>query len=320
MTIENHLGPIVLACDEAYAMPLATTIRSIIDAHPSRWPVILYVLSGGISRATRARILDSLPPGSADLNWIPIEQSSFSGFGTLQHVSPMTFARFRIPEVLPATVSRILYLDADVLVLNDLSPLWRADLHGCAVGAVLDALDVYLQGNGQIPAHLPCLDQIPRVQDYFNAGVLLIDVERWRDQQISKRALDYLREHPMSPFSDQDALNVACDGAWWRLDECWNFQDHYRTRVSRLPAHAQPVIIHFVTRLKPWCPESMSVNAGLYDHFRRRTLFARSLEERMHDSIVGVWFRFKRMLWRHSVFRALRARLHAKTNMAVPAR
>ncbi|MGZ9156923.1 MAG: glycosyltransferase, partial [Candidatus Binatia bacterium] len=68
--------------------------------------------------------------------------------------------------------------------------------------------------------------------------------------------------HPKSPFSDQDALNVACDGLWTRLDPRWNFLDCYESKkLSQLSAEGRPGIVHFVTYDKPWNAGFLNVNA-----------------------------------------------------------
>ena len=147
------------------------------------------------------------------------------------------------------------------------------DLRGAAVAAVRDHhVDSDLKSNLR--------DRtvgVPRVRDYFNAGVMLIDLPEWRRQRISEKALQYLHEHCNSPYSDQDALNVACDGMWKELDSTWNFQNHHVTRIDRQPPTRRPAIVHFITSSKPWKPSSSSINAALYDRFRRRTRFRRSL-------------------------------------------
>lgn len=312
-SIEHHNGEahaallgdplIVLACDEAYAMPLATTLRSIVEANRSGWSLDFHVLTDGFSKDTQGRVLDSLPKGSASINWVPVGLGLFRDFCTVPGVSKMTYARLLIPRVFPATVSRVLYLDADILVLDDLRTLWKTDLEGATVGAVLDAVDPQLKGGKS------GLEEVPHVRDYFNAGVLLIDLDRWRKEQISHRALQYLGRYPRSPYSDQDGINVACDGRWKQLDRRWNFQDHFRKRISDMHPSERPAIAHFVTSSKPWKTESLSLNASFYDAFRSRTCFARTPGDALWDVLQGSWCRLKRVLKRYALFRAISRQL-----------
>jgi lipopolysaccharide biosynthesis glycosyltransferase len=298
--------PIVMACDESYAMQLAIALRSAVDANRSGEPLNVYVLCDDFSSSIRQKVINSLPQGSAAIHWVPVDLSSFEGFSTLPHISKMTFARFMIPRIFGKDVRRVLYLDADVLVLEDLGPLWDTDLKGSVIGAVLDRIL-----DPQIKARAPGLEKFPRVRDYFNAGVLLIDLDRWRKETISESALEYLIRHPDSPLADQDALNAACDGRWTELDLSWNFYDHFKTAILHMPAAERPKIAHF-TGQKPWKASALSVNADLYEVFRRRTRFARSPSDRLRDLGTRVWFRLRRHLARTRLGQAFRSRYKGK--------
>lgn len=295
--------PVVLACHESYAMPLATALRSIVDANRTKEPLDFYVLSDQFSANVRQKVIDSLPPGSALIHWVPIDLSPFEGFATPSHILKTTYARLLIPSILGEDVSRVLYLDADLLVLDDLAPLWKTDLKGAALGAVVDVLD------GHVKAGVPGFDQVPRVQNYFNAGVLLIDLDQWRKQRISEKALEYLACHPHSPYSDQDALNVACNDRWTALDPGWNFQQHYTTKILDIVPGQRPKITHFATALKPWNAGTLNLNAGFYDSFRSRTRFARTGADKVRDVGRSTWSHLKRALKRTSFGRAIRREL-----------
>jgi lipopolysaccharide biosynthesis glycosyltransferase len=281
------LCPIVLAADEAYVMPLATLMRSIVDANKVHWPISFYVLTDEISRASARLIERSLPRHAARIDWIPIDLRPYKDFRTLPNISRATFARLLLPEVIAETVPRVLYLDSDVLVLDDLQPLVQTSLEGAVVGAVPDALDASLKRNPGRAANMPL------VRDYFNAGVLLIDLDRWRSRRVSSRACEYLVASPQTRLADQDALNVACDGQWKLLDQKWNFQGHRTTDILALDASQMPKIVHFITRRKPWKPSSVSLNARLYDDIRSRTLFRRSKRQILLDWLVASFTRFK---------------------------
>jgi lipopolysaccharide biosynthesis glycosyltransferase len=281
---------IVFACDMNYAMQLATTLRSLADAVPKVTGMDIHVLTDGFPAELRTRVSHSLPAEAAPIKWVDVDLEPFQNFPTLSHISKMTYARLLIPHVLPTTVSRILYLDADLLVLDDLDPLWTIDLEGRPVAAVLDVLDPLMKRGD------PRLRTAPPVRDYFNSGVLLIDLTRWREERLSERAIEYLDRCPQSPFKDQDALNVACDGLWKKLDPSWNFQDHFHTNIADIDDGERPAIVHFVTSNKPWKPDSVSVNASLYDSFRNRTQFAKSYRERSTDAARRAFARCKRWL------------------------
>lgn len=288
--------PLVFACDEGYGMPLATTLRSIVETNADSWPLEFHVLSDGISEGMRTKIINSLPVGSASMHWATVELGLFSKFSTLPHISKITYARLLIPRFLPDTVAKVLYLDADLLVLRSLDPLWEMDLEGAIVGAVSDAFwGPVLKRGG------PECKNMPRVRDYFNAGVLLIDLNRWRENRVSEKALEYLAQHPQSPFSDQDALNVACNDLWKALDPRWNYQNHRDYRIADVRPDQRPWIVHFVRTTKPWIASARSYNAPFYDAFRSRTRFARTRVEKLMDLFRSNWAGLKNV-WRRRGF------------------
>jgi lipopolysaccharide biosynthesis glycosyltransferase len=296
---------LVMACDEAYAMPLATALRSIADANRSGWPLQIHVLSHDFAENIQRKVVESLPKDSVAIRWVAVDLSPFEKFAIDRHVSRMTYARLLIPHVLPDSVSRALYLDADLLVLDDLGPLWETDLEQAVVGAVLDDLDQ------RIKAGAAGLEGVPRVRDYFNAGVLLIDLDRWREERISENALEYLVKNPRALFWDQDALNVVCDGRWKKLDSRWNFQDlagrlgGHEIRLSDMALDRLPRIIHFVSNLKPWHASVLSVNASFYDAYRSRTCFARTIPDKLVDALKGIWSHLKNILRRYALLRVI---------------
>jgi lipopolysaccharide biosynthesis glycosyltransferase len=151
-------------------------------------------------------------------------------------------------------------------------------------------------------------EPIPSVASYFNAGVLLIDMERWREEQISEKAVAYLRQFPKTPFSDQDALNVVCDGRWKKLDAEWNQQNHFGTSLAETPADDRPRVVHFITGSKPWNTSQYHPSAAFYDQYRQRTRFARSLSERVRDAVRGAWPTTRALLRGNAVVRKIKAR------------
>jgi lipopolysaccharide biosynthesis glycosyltransferase len=286
--------PLVFACDEAYAMPLATTLRSIADHNHTHAPLDVHVLTDHYSQPMRRKVVDSVPPGSMHIRWREVDLGLFHSFGLLDHVSRMTYARLQIPHLYAGEVPRLLYLDTDILVLADLSQLWRTDLEGAPLAAVRDyhvdrELKSTLVGRNV---------NVPRVPYYFNAGVLLMDPQACLQRGLPPRALAYLRDHADTPYGDQDALNAACDGQWKALDPKWNFQNHHALRIDRLPAAQRPAIVHFITGSKPWKPSSASVNAALYDRYRSRTRFQRSPSQQAAAALSTLGWRVKYRLQR----------------------
>jgi lipopolysaccharide biosynthesis glycosyltransferase len=286
---------IVMACDASYAMPLATALRSILEVTKSSPCPQIFVLCSQFTQEMKEKVTNSLPRGSAQLHWLDVRLDTFGNFSTLPYISVMTFARLLLPEFFPASVSRLLYLDTDILALHELSSLWQTDLGGNAIGAVIDS---FSSSNAQRIglASRTHSRSVLQTVEYFNAGVLLIDLEQWRRQQISESAISFLIDHPQTLLADQDALNISCKGKWKRLDHRWNSHDWlYRPKFGyrKMKPDQRPAVVHFVGRYKPWLAKSLSVDHQLYDEFRNRTQFSRSVTERFRDCAVHYWVSLK---------------------------
>ena len=280
MSTVDKLCPIVLACDSNYAMPLAAMIASLAEAHPGT-TLDLWLLTKGFSPELRNKVQASTGPGSATFHWETVDLRRFEGYNTPPHVSEMTFARLLIPNIVPRAVERVLYLDTDMLVLQNLMPLMQAELNGAVIGAVDDGL----------AAGSPMAKGIPQVKRYFNAGMLLIDVPKWRECRVSERALEYLVAHPDTPYGDQDALNAVCCGNWKAVDSRWNFQAHHDKSLAKMTREQRPAVVHFITSSKPWNLEAVSINADFFDQYRSRTPFAKPTGQVLRDRITREWYR-----------------------------
>jgi lipopolysaccharide biosynthesis glycosyltransferase len=155
-------------------------------------------------------------------------------------------------------VRKVIYLDADTLILDDISRLWRTGLRGKAVAAAQDSGFLQLE-NAFIPwAELG----IQPSGKYFNSGVLLLDLDRWRRRRLAEDVLGYLRERGGDvAFPDQDAMNVIFVRQWRELHPRWNLQLDSPHLLRVLPrgerllhaeAIARPGILHFAGGPKPW--------------------------------------------------------------------
>jgi lipopolysaccharide biosynthesis glycosyltransferase len=115
--------------------------------------------------------------------------------------------------------------------------------------------------------------------EYFNAGIMLIDVARWRSDDIAARALTYLRQYRRQVyFWDQEALNATLVGKWTKLDQRWNWSPRFDRIEFHDPdfGHAEksPWIVHFSGALKPWHFEGKSAPFELYYRYLDSTAWA----------------------------------------------
>jgi lipopolysaccharide biosynthesis glycosyltransferase len=159
-------------------------------------------------------------------------------------------------ELLPQGLQKVIYLDSDIVVRGRLDELWNFCLGHSIVGAVKDSI---VESNPQIKSKLG----LDPVSPYFNAGVLLIDLDRWRQARVGSEAVVFAHCHPdRITFADQCPLNWVLRGRWVDLPEFWNLQTgsmvvgrqygfaNYSRAAKKKRMTAR--IIHFSEGSKPW--------------------------------------------------------------------
>jgi lipopolysaccharide biosynthesis glycosyltransferase len=168
------------------------------------------------------------------------------------HYTLDNWTRLWVEQFFDQGTNRVLYLDCDIVVIGSLAPLWRTDLEGALIGAV------------DIPGSMQGVKRLGmRPEDgYFNSGVLLIDLERWRETRALDAVLHYIETFPerMCYTLDQDALNACFYSRRRRLDYIWNVTWSFFQTQLQLPLTAAELsevrcnarILHFNSNLKPW--------------------------------------------------------------------
>jgi len=233
---------LVTGGDENFASGLLVTVASALLAIPSGRAVTVHILDGGLAAATAARLealAGRIHPG-CQLERHAVSTEKFAGFRPGIGNSRMYYARLGIGSFVSA--GRALYLDADVVVIGPLDRLWDLDLGDKMILAVKDRKIAHLRDDCPWPL-TEAAGQLP----YFNTGVLLIDLDRWREEGTEARAMELAGEAGMAcRWYDQTVLNFLLRERIGPLPEKWNWQ-----RES-LPDDGPACVVHFTTGKKPW--------------------------------------------------------------------
>jgi lipopolysaccharide biosynthesis glycosyltransferase len=200
-------------------------------------------------------------------------ENPFEGLSTWpSHLTAASLLRFLLPSVLN-DIDRVVYLDCDVVVLNDISALYDTDLSDLPLAA---CLDFWLTGGPPFAPPIAgwgvaewqkFLSEVVRLADhkaYFNAGVLVMDLGRFRTNGLNRAAEAFLEQADYKTvYMDQDALNHVINGAFVRLDLRWNVLGNRRpadadrdSAIAAALSHSEPWIVHYAGPHKPWnCEE-----------------------------------------------------------------
>lgn len=273
--------PIFLSSDNNYAPYIATAIASICDNTKSFCN--FYILDDGISKENKSCI-NSLKKffKNFSIEYITInlekEFNSIEYKNVGNYISLSTYNRFLIPKLKPQ-LKKVLYLDVDIVVLGDIQELYNEDLEGYALGAVWEQTRKYYNSDTKE------LMGLSENYKYFNAGILVIDVQKWLDNNILKE-LFYIekiyRENVL--HADETLLNKYFDNNYKILPIKYNYTD-YDTIVAPIK---DIVIRHFATSIKPWqinpnTVELLCPNLQDFWHYAMMTPFYNCLLQKCQD-------------------------------------
>jgi lipopolysaccharide biosynthesis glycosyltransferase len=265
--------PVVIACasDALYVRPLATMLRSLIDNLGAGRCVVIYIIQSGLDETQRAAVVEGWPNDRATAFWIDARDSVFDDLPLWGRMPVSTYYKLELPRLLPPHVTKAIWLDCDLLILDDIGALWDTDIGSHKLGAVQDAVVPFVSSRCGIAQytelHRDASDQ------YFNAGVMIADVGAWRNENVREGAIAYLRRYRSSVvFWDQEGLNAAIAGDWIELAERWN--QNVSIPKNRRQLSGKPAIAHFAGSLKPWRFRSNDPLRNLYYEYLDRTAFA----------------------------------------------
>jgi len=242
---------LVTAFDAAYMPFGAALLASLAASRPEGAHVVVWVLHPGDLGEQDRTALERVARG-LEVRWSPVDPALAArcGLTLTGTLGGAAYLRCLTPDLVDAPAGRAVYLDADTLVLDDLSPLFSVPLGGRPVGAVLD----WLPSIGDAVAPWADLALDPAAP-YFNSGVMVMDLEAWRAEDagcaVLRRCLadtEHLLAQGRWPQNDQYGLNVVFHRRWAGLAPRWN---HFSERA----ADESPAVVHYVGNGKPWSPK-----------------------------------------------------------------
>lgn len=259
---KKQVIPIFFACDENFVKYMIVTLRSVMD-HASRdFEYRVYVLNTGISRE-RQESVEAMADEDFSVLFIDVTsylKSMKDKLPLRDYYSMTTYYRLFIAEMYPE-YDKVIYLDSDVIVLGDISEFYGYDLQGYYVGAVKDQLDVF----GRYVEQVVGVDR----DQYFNAGVLLMNCQALRDTDFLARFVELINTYTFIVAQDQDYLNVICkDKVRW-LPVSWNIEASSKLSVSE----DEILLIHFNMTAKPWKYEDCVLGEHFWEYAKKTSVY-----------------------------------------------
>ena len=271
---------IVLASDNNYAQHVAVVASSILFNTKSK--VNLHVLGDGVSQEKIALIRQTVENLGGKLSVYDLSNyQCFENLFTSGHISKAAYFRLDIANILPENVEKVIYIDVDLLVLQDIAELWNFNLNGKPIAAVPD---YGIMASKRLMKQKNQVLGLPMDNLYFNSGVVIMDLQQWREQNYAQQVIKLAAEGNL-PHHDQDALNKVFMNKWEALPLKWNVIPPVFNLFSKILlrgdlrknavlARKEKAILHYAGRYKPWEFEIKEGFNDKYYYYLQKTAFA----------------------------------------------
>lgn len=241
---------VCIACDDNYSKYAGVVIASILLNAGEEDEFCFYILDDGISDRVKLRIDRLKSIRYFEIHYIPVDKSTFEiykNIPTKKDIPLSSYYRLGISRLLPQKVDRVIYLDCDIIVTESLRELFYTNLNDGYIAGVPDTKTKF---------------QINQSIDYINPGVLLMNLDQIRRDDVENKFIQYAQDNQNNIKNGvSDIINYALpDDKIEIIDEQWNVQvSNFLIRSSYTN---NPYIIHYTGNQKPWIFAS-------YNHFKK---------------------------------------------------
>lgn len=241
----KQIIPIVFAVDDNYAPFLSVAIRSILENADDKSFFKFYVLNTGISDKSENK-LKIYNTACSSIEFVCVAER-MEELGANIHLrdyfTKAIYYRIFIPNLFPQ-YDKILYLDSDLVLNENVAGLFNVDLEDNILGAVpeevVSLVEVFSEYSEKVIG-------VPK-EKYFNSGLLLINAKEYRKERIEEKFINMMKRIKYVVAPDQDYLNSLCFGKVKILDTGWN-----KTPVKVENFDKKDLkIIHYKLWYKPW--------------------------------------------------------------------
>lgn len=269
---------VVCSTDNNYAPYCGTMICSLLENN--KYDFNIHIIFDNLSDENKTKLknliisynsLCTFHKINIDLNTKQVEGS--------RALPNTTYYRLLLSSLMPNDIHKVLYLDCDIIILQDISYLYTINLLEYSVAAIADLKCMPL--NGEHRNNM----SIPYNETYFNAGIMLINLDYWRNNNIEKQLLNIINSKPLF-FHDQDALNYVLKGTWYMLppQACYlnlcPIELLYFKTKNDLYAYLNDIkIIHYISNIKPWHDILMYPNRKFFMNYIKKTPWGKDLKK-----------------------------------------
>lgn len=225
---------IAYAVDKNYEVPLYVSMMSLIQNN-SEQNINFHVLTSGDADYFEQKFENIQSRPNISLKVYDVNPGA--NLPEPKWFTESIYLRLKIGSILEDSVSRVLYLDADTLVINEIIDLFNLDMGEDVIGAV-PMFKNYGYDRG-----------IPITTNYVNTGVLLINLEAWRNANMETECFEFIRSKKDVEFPLQKIINTLLHDEMKLIEPKYNFTHDWADHLGR---REEVRIVHFSSPEKPW--------------------------------------------------------------------
>lgn len=236
--------PVFFTVDDNYVPYLMVTLKSIVQHSKKTNKYEIYIIHSGLSLQSK-KLIRNIVRNKKEFTIffvnvsLKLQQLAIK-LDVRDYYTSSTYYRIFLPELFPL-IKKAIYIDSDIVLRNDIANLFNIDLEKNLLGAIPDAS---VQLFPEFAQYVETVIRMPH-EEYFNAGVLVMDFERLRKFKLERKAIDLLSHVTFKVAQDQDILNFLTKGKVKLLDKRWN--------VMPLGEKIEnPYLVHYNLIFKPW--------------------------------------------------------------------
>ena len=251
--------------DNNYVTYMLLSVNSILKNNKTNSDYTFYILETGITQKNKNFIKNYIEKRHQKVEFISVDDLIPKDIELYKDnknsITPIAIARIFIPEIIEKNIEKVLYIDADTLITEDLSKLYNLDLSDNYAGMIIDK-------NNKIWRKYFNLDS------YYNSGVILINVPKWRENKLTPKLLTYMydnidsnSQYTIEGLDDQNIINIVLENKIQLIPTNWNNQVSY-SKNDKLQLKVNDNfkgLIHYSSKFKPWLTIHESpANSNLY--------------------------------------------------------
>ena len=247
---------ILCATDKNFVPYCGIMLTSLFENNKDELISVYLLVDDTVGEKDKDKYIRLAKQYQQNINITHVDAATFEKYPVYnQQWTNSIYYRLLAAELLPTSIDKIIYLDADIIVTRSIREMWEVDVENYAVGAVIDIW----APNKQVYERL----NLKNDSQYFNSGSMVLNLKYWREHELSKQYMQYIKDNfEKLWFNDQDTLNGVLFDQKLMLPVTYNFQvlflkkslfDEMTDEQKKdILATTNPLIMHYSASTKPW--------------------------------------------------------------------